>query len=71
MANPAPVLSTFFIHPDINEWARIDACITVCDGSQIVQRMLEERAEGCENEAVEQVCYADIVLLNKIDLCSR
>lgn len=34
-------------------------------------RMNEERKEGCENEAVEQVCFADKVLLNKVDLCSR
>ena len=53
MANPGPVLQTFFIHPDINEWAQIDSCLTICDGSQIVNRMSEDREKGCENEAVE------------------
>lgn len=34
-------------------------------------RLEEEREEGCENEAVEQVCFADKIFLNKIDLCDR
>lgn len=34
-------------------------------------RMEEDRAKGCENEAVEQVCFADKIFLNKVDLCSR
>ena len=34
-------------------------------------RMNEERAEGCENESVEQVCFADMILMNKVDLCQR
>ena len=33
--------------------------------------MEEDREEGCENEAVEQVCFADKVFLNKIDLADR
>ena len=71
MANPGPVLQTFFIHPDIQDWAMVDSCITVCDSSQIVQRVQEEREEGAVNEAVEQICFADKILLNKIDLCNK
>lgn len=33
--------------------------------------MEEDREEGCENEAVEQVCFADKIFLNKIDLVDR
>jgi len=32
---------------------------------------MDDREEGCENEAVEQVCFADKVFLNKVDLCSE
>ena len=71
MADPAPILQTFLIDEEVREWTTIDSCITVCDGSQIAMRMDEEREEGCENEAVEQVCFADKILLNKIDLCTR
>ena len=70
MADPGPVLSTFLMHHDIQEWAYVDACITVADGTQIVDQLNDDREEGCENEAVEQICFADKVLLNKIDLCS-
>jgi len=44
--------------------------MTICDASQIVLRLEEDREEGCENEAVEQVCFADKIFLNKIDLCT-
>lgn len=71
MADPGPVISTFLIHPDIQEWAYVDSCITVADGTQIVDQLMDDREEGCENEAVEQVCFADKVFLNKVDLCSE
>ena len=50
---PAPVIQTFLLNDDVMEWTKIDACITVCDASQIVLRLEEDREEGCENEAVE------------------
>ena len=53
MADPAPVLQTFLLDEKVMEWTTIDSCITVCDGTQIVERMEEDREEGCENEAVE------------------
>lgn len=71
MADPAPLLQTFLIDENLQKWTSLDACITVCDTSQIVMRMREERKKGCENESVEQVCFADKVLLNKVDLCDR
>ena len=70
MADPAPILQTFMLDDEVEEWTNIDSCITVCDASQIAMRMAEDREEGCENEAVEQVCFADKILLNKIDLCT-
>ena len=33
--------------------------------------MDEEKPEGVENESVEQVCFADRLLLNKVDLVSE
>lgn len=33
--------------------------------------MAEEKPEGVENEAVEQVCFADKILLNKVDLADN
>lgn len=71
MADPAPIIQTFLIDEEIQQWTKIDSCITICDASQIVLRLDEDREEGCENEAVEQVCFADVIFLNKIDLCTR
>lgn len=70
MADPAPVIQTFYAKPEVEDWSYVDACITLCDGTCIVDRLNEDREEGCENEAVEQVCFADKILLNKVDLCT-
>ena len=71
MADPAPVIQTFYAKPEIEDWSYDDACITVADGTCIVDRLSDDREEGCENEAVEQICFADKVLLNKVDLCNE
>lgn len=71
MADPEPILQTFLLNDDIAEWAKIDSCLTICDASQIKLRLEEDREEGVENEAVDQVAFADKIFLNKIDLCDR
>ena len=71
MADPAPILQTFMLNEEIRAFSKIDSCLTICDSPSIVMRMEEDREEGCENEAVEQVCFADKIFLNKIDLCTR
>ena len=71
MADPAPVIQTFYAKPEIEDWSYVDACITVCDATCIVDRLNDDREEGCENEAVEQVCFSDKILLNKIDLMNK
>ena len=38
------------------------------DSKHIVQHLEEEKPEGVENESVEQLAFADKILLNKIDL---
>jgi len=68
MADPAPVAQTFFVDPDVKEFARLDGIITLVDAKHIEQHLDEEKAEGAENEAVEQVAFADRLLLNKTDL---
>ena len=48
----------------------LDAIITVVDAKHIMQHLNEEKPEGVENESVEQVAFADKILLNKTDLVS-
>jgi len=68
LADPAPVCQTFFIDKDVQQMYRLDSVITVVDAKHIEERLAEEKPEGVENESVEQVCFADKILLNKIDL---
>jgi G3E family GTPase len=71
LADPAPVCQTFFIDEDIKKKYRLDSVITVADSKYIMERLAEEKPEGVENEAVEQVAFADKILLNKIDLSTE
>ena len=68
LADPAPVAQTFFVDEDIEKMYKLDGICTVVDAKHIVQHLEEEKPEGVENEAVEQVAFADRVLLNKVDL---
>ena len=68
LADPAPVCQTFFIDEEIKTKFQLDSVITVTDAKYILERLAEEKPEGVENESVEQVAFADKILLNKIDL---
>merc|ERR1719199_1065168 len=68
LADPAPVAQTFFVDDDIQKMYKLDGICTVVDAKHIVQHLEEEKPEGVENEAVEQIAFADRVLLNKTDL---
>ena len=70
MADPAPVAQTFFVDDNVKEHFRLDGIVTLVDAKHIEQHLDEEKPEGVENESVEQVCFADRLLLNKVDLVS-
>merc|ERR1719420_2041977 len=61
LADPAPVAQTFFADEFVQQKMYLD-------GKHIVGHLDEEKPEGVENEAVEQVAFADRILLNKCDL---
>ncbi|WP_321949431.1 GTP-binding protein [Paraburkholderia sp. J10-1] len=62
LADPAPVVQTFFIDDEIRQRTRLDSVICVADGAHLAARLADSR------EAAEQLAQADIVLVNKIDL---
>jgi G3E family GTPase len=68
LADPAPVAQTFFVDDTIKERYTLDGIITVTDCKHIIARLDDEKPEGVENEAEEQVAFADRILLNKTDL---
>lgn len=51
MADPAPVLQTFFVDDELQQSYQLDAVITVVDAKHILMHLDEERAEGVENES--------------------
>jgi len=68
LADPAPVAQTFFADDFVNENMRLDGILTLVDAKHIIQHLDDEKPEGVENEAVEQIAFADRILLNKCDL---
>ena len=71
LADPAPVAQTFFVDERVVGRYKLDGIITVVDAKHIIQHLDEEKPEGIENESVEQLAFADRIMLNKIDLVSE
>ncbi|MBD2773652.1 CobW family GTP-binding protein [Iningainema tapete] len=61
LADPAPVIQTFFVDEDMREKIQLDAVVTVVDAKHIWQHWDAD-------EAQEQIAFADVILLNKTDL---
>ncbi len=62
LADPAPVVQSFFIDDRIKNEYQLNGVVTVVDAKHIFQQL------GNSPEAKEQIAFADMVLLNKIDL---
>ena len=68
LANPGPIVQTFFLEPEIAEHMRLDGIVTLVDAKHVELHLDEEREEGRVNESVEQIAFADRIVLNKVDL---
>jgi len=71
LADPAPVAQTFMADAFVQKFTRLDGILTVVDAMHVVQHLDDEKPDGVENEAVEQIAFADRVLLNKCDLVTE
>lgn len=71
LADPAPVAQTFFVDEEIAKKCRLDGIVTVVDAKNIMLHLDEQKPEGVENESVEQIAFADRIILNKTDLVTE
>ncbi len=62
MADPGPVVQTFFMDDEMQQKLRVDAIVTLVDARHIWERLDDSE------EAQEQIAFADVILLNKTDL---
>ena len=62
LADPAPVVQSFFIDDQIKSEYALNGVVTVVDAKHIFYQLSNSP------EAKEQIAFADMVLLNKIDL---
>lgn len=65
LADPAPVAQTFLMDELLSEIFEVDSIVTVVD-SKHVTRHLDD-----QDEAQEQIAFADVIILNKTDLVSN
>ncbi len=65
LADPGPVIQTFFADEEVSEKTWIDGIVTVVDAQHFLTQ--EEQS----HEAEEQVAFADVIVLNKVDLAGE
>lgn len=62
LADPSSIIQIFISNHSIGSYAYIDAIVSVVDGLHFDSQLFEYR------EITEQIAFADIILINKIDL---
>lgn len=70
LADPAPIVYTVQTNPKISDHYRIDSIVCLADCKHLGPHLDEIKPDGAVNEALQQVAFADKILLNKVDLVS-
>ncbi len=65
LADPGPVVQTFFVDHFLQERCFLDSVTTLIDARHILLRLADSR------EAVEQIALADLLVVNKTDLATE
>ena len=64
LADPAPVIQSFILDETLRSNTELDAVVTVVDAHHINQQLGNE-------EAREQIAFADVIIINKTDLLPK
>lgn len=71
-ADPAPVVQTFFIKPEIGQTFFVDNVVALVDAKHAMQKLDESTGNPEEKgTACAQIAFSSTVLLNKIDLADE
>ncbi|XP_028799528.1 uncharacterized protein LOC114754853 isoform X2 [Neltuma alba] len=68
LANPAPIIQTFYAEDQVFNDVKLDGVVTLVDAKHASFHLDEIKPKGVVNEAVEQIAYADRIIVNKTDL---
>lgn len=68
LADPLPIIRLFISHADIANYYHLDGVVTVVDAKHVGERLNDKSDSGEPGEAVQQIAYADRIVLNKTDL---
>lgn len=66
LANPAPIIQTFYAEDAIFNDVKLDGVVTLVDAKHARLHLDEVKPKGVVNEAVEQIAYADRIIVNKV-----
>ncbi|GAB2273345.1 hypothetical protein Dimus_008143 [Dionaea muscipula] len=71
LAKPGPVIETFCSDELVSRYVKLDGVVTLVDSKHAMQHLNEVKPRFVVNEAVEQVAYADRIIINKVDLVTK
>lgn len=66
LANPAPIIQTFYAEDQVFNDVKLDGVVTLVDAKHAGFHLDEVKPKGVVNEAVEQIAYADRIIVNKV-----
>ncbi|XP_018729828.2 P-loop guanosine triphosphatase YjiA isoform X2 [Eucalyptus grandis] len=71
LAKPGPVIDTFCSDELVSRYVKLDGVVTLVDSKHVMRHLNEVKPRFVVNEAVEQIAYADRIIINKIDLATE
>ncbi|KAL2546638.1 Cobalamin biosynthesis CobW-like protein [Forsythia ovata] len=70
LANPAPLASVLWLDDQLEAAVTLDSIITVVDAKNLHYQLKSHNDSSSFPEAYYQIAFADVVILNKVDLVS-